>query len=74
MRVLKIVNELLEKKKEKKEIINADNNFYDKIFQIKMVLERKLNFDGLTRKIQLKPLLYKEYIDSKGNKKYIITN
>ena len=72
MRVLKIVNELLEKKKEK-EIIKTDNNFYDKIFQIKMVLERKLNFDGLTRKIQLKPLLYKEYKDSNGNKRYIIT-
>ena len=73
MRVLKIVNELLEKKKEKKEIIKTDNNFYSKIFQIKMVLEGKLNFDGLTRKIQLKPLVYKEYTDTDGNKKYIIT-
>ena len=45
MRVLEIVNELLEMKKEKKEIIGTDNNFYKKIFQIKMVLERKLNFD-----------------------------
>ena len=73
MRVLEIVNELLEMKKEKKEIIGTDNNFYKKIFQIKMVLERKLNFDGLTRKIQLKPLKYNEFIDSEGNKKYIIT-
>ena len=38
-----------------------------------MVLERKLNFDGLTRKIQLKPLSYKEYLDFNGEKKYIIT-
>ena len=73
MRVLQIVNELLEKKKLKKEIIKTDNNFYNKIFQIKMVLERKLNFDGLTRKIQLKPLSYKEYLDFNGEKKYIIT-
>ena len=72
-RVLSIVNEILEKKKEEKEIICTDINFYSKIFQIKMVLERNLNFDGLTRKIQLKPLKYEEYIDSSGNKKYIIT-
>ena len=72
-RVLSIVNEILEKKKEEKEIICTDINFYIKIFQIKMVLERNLNFDGLTRKIQLKPLRYEEYIDSSGNKKYIIT-
>ena len=72
-RVLSIVNEILEKKKEEKEIICTDINFYIKIFQIKMVLERNLNFDGLTRKIQLKPLKYEEYIDSSGNKKYIIT-
>ena len=72
-RVLSIVNEILEKKKEEKEIICTDINFYSKIFQIKMVLERNLNFDGLTRKIQLKPLKYEEYIDSSGNKRYIIT-
>ena len=72
-RVLSIVNEILEKKKEEKEIICTDINFYIKIFQIKMVLERNLNFDGLTRKIQLKPLKYEEYIDSSGNKRYIIT-
>ena len=71
--VLKIVNEILERKKEKKEIIGTDNNFYKKIFQIKMVLERKINFDGLTRKIQLKPLKYEEQIDSQGNKKYVVT-
>ena len=72
-RVLSIVNEILEKKKEEKEIICTDINFYSKIFQIKMVLERNLNFDGLTRRIQLKPLKYEEHIDSSGNKKYITT-
>ena len=68
LRVLEIVNNILEKNKDKKKVIGADN-FYTKIFQIKMVLERKLNFDGLTRKIQMKPLKYTEIIDEKGNKK-----
>ena len=72
LRVLEIVNNILEKNKEKKEKIGSDN-FYTKIFQIKMVLERKLNFDGLTRKIQMKPLKYEEIIDENGNKKYKVT-
>ena len=72
-RVLKIVNEILERKKDKKEIIATDKNFYKKIFQIKMVLESNLNFNGLTRKIQLKPLKYTESIDPSGNKRYTIT-
>ena len=73
LRVLEIVNDILNKKKNGTEIITDDNNFYTKIFQIKMILERKLNFDGLTRKIQLKPLKYDEQIDESGNKKYTIT-
>ena len=68
LRVLEIVNNILENNKEKKDTIGADN-FYTKIFQIKMVLERKLNFDGLTRKIQMKPLKYIDIIDENGNKK-----
>ena len=66
--MLEIVNNILEKNKDKKDIIGNDN-FYTKIFQIKMVLERKLNFDGLTRKIQMKPLKYIDIIDENGNKK-----
>ena len=31
-------------------------NFFTKLFQIKMVLEKNLNFEGMTRKIQMKPL------------------
>ena len=73
MYVLKMVNEILEKKKEKKEFIATDNNFYKKIFQIKMVLESNINFNGLTRKIQLKPLKYTENIDTEGKKQYTIT-
>ena len=72
LRVLEIVNNILEKNKEKKDIIGNDN-FYTKIFQIKMVLERKLNFDGLTRKIQMKPLKYIDIIDKNGNKKTKVT-
>ena len=72
LRVLEIVNKILEENTEKKEILGSDN-FYTKIFQIKMVLERKINFDGLTRKIQMKPLKYEELIDENGRKKYKIT-
>ena len=67
LRVLEIVNNILENNKEKKKTLGSDN-FYTKIFQIKMVLERKINFDGLTRKIQMKPLKYTEIIDENGNK------
>lgn len=72
LRVLEIVNKILEENIEKKEILGSDN-FFTKIFQIKMVLERKINFDGLTRKIQMKPLKYEEIIDENGIKKYKIT-
>ena len=72
LRVLEIVNNILEKNKDKKIVIGQDN-FYTKIFQIKMVLERNINFDGLTRKIQMKPLKYIEEIDENGNKKNKIT-
>ena len=72
LRVLEIVNNILEKNKEKKDVLGSDN-FYTKIFQIKMVLERKINFDGLTRKIQMKPLKFIEETDDKGNKIYKVT-
>ena len=67
LRVLEIVNDILEKNKDKLITIGSDN-FFTKIFQIKMVLEQKINFDGLTRKIQMKPLKFKEIVDEKGNK------
>ena len=72
LRVLEIVNDILEKNKDKLISIGSDN-FFTKIFQIKMVLEQKINFDGLTRKIQMKPLKFKEILDEKGNKIYKIT-
>ena len=68
MRVLEIVNEIL---KENKQMIIGEDNFYTRIFQIKMVLERKIHFDGLTRKIQMKPLKFSETIDEKTGKNII---
>ena len=65
LRVLEIVNEIL--KENENETIGEDN-FYTRIFQIKMVLERKIHFDGLTRKIQMKPLKFKEITDEENNK------
>ena len=64
---MEIANEVLDNNKDKKLSLGSDN-FYTKIFQIKMVLEKKINFDGLTRKIQMKPLKSEEILDEKGNK------
>ena len=75
MTVLRIVKTILEKKG-----INGDelpfqlDNFEIKLFQIKLILERNLNFEGLTRKIQLRPLEWTEVIDKYTSKKsYKIT-
>ena len=65
LRVLEIVNEILDENKN--ETIGEDN-FCTRIFQIKMVLERKIHFDGLTRKIQMKPLKFKEITDENNIK------
>ena len=67
-RVLEIVNEILS---ENKQMIIGEDNFYTRIFQIKMVLERKIHFDGLTRKIQMKPLSHEEIIEETTGKKVI---
>ena len=67
-RVLEIVNEILN---ENKQVIIGEDNFITRIFQIKMVLERKIHFDGLTRKIQMKPLKFSETFDEKTGKKII---
>ena len=71
-RVLEIVNNILDKNKDKQISIGSDN-FYTRIFQIKMVLEQKINFDGLTRKIQMKPLKFSETLDQDLNKTYKVT-
>ena len=66
LRVLDIVNEILN---ENKNVVIGQDNFCTRIFQIKMVLERNIHFDGLTRKIQMKPLDFSETIDEKTGKK-----
>ena len=70
MTVLEIVKDMLKKKG----IIGDElpyklTNFEVKLFQIKLILEKNLNFEGLTRKIQLRPLEYKEIIDTTTSKK-----
>ena len=75
MTVLKIVNEILEEKGIKGDEIPFQlDNFEIKLFSIKLILEKNLNFEGLTRKIQLRPLEYKQVIDKyTGKKSYTIT-
>ena len=71
--VLNIVNDILSKKGIKDTIYNYKlENFDIKLFQIKLILEKNLNFEGLTRKIQIRPLDYKE-IEENGKKKLVIT-
>ena len=57
MEVLKIVTNILFKNKiDECSLCDINDNFFTKLFQIKMVLEKNLNFEGMTRKIQMKPL------------------
>ena len=68
--VFNIVDNLLKKIEERK--INLDNdNMHLKLFQIKLILEQNLNFEGLTRKIQLRPRKWKK-INIKDEKENII--
>ena len=73
--VLQIVKEMLKLKGiVGDELPHKLNNFEIKLFQIKLILEKNLNFEGLTRKIQLRPLEYNEVIDKNTLKKsYVIT-
>ena len=69
MTVLNIVKDILYEKGIKgDELTLKSDNFDIKIFQIKLILEKNLNFEGLTRKIQMRPLEYK-YTEDKFTKK-----
>ena len=69
MKVLSIVKEILfEKGIKGDEFTFKSDNFVIKLFQIKLILEKNLNFEGLTRKIQMRPLEHK-YIEDKFTKK-----
>ena len=60
MTVLKIVKDILFQKGIKgDELTFKSDNFDIKLFQIKLILEKNLNFEGLTRKIQIRPLEWK---------------
>ena len=68
MTVLKIVkNILFEKGIKGDELTFKSDNFDIKLFQIKLILEKNLNFEGLTRKIQIRPLEWK-YVENKITK------
>ena len=74
MTVLKIVKDILFEKGIKGDELIKSDNFDIKLFQIKLILEKNLNFEGLTRKIQIRPLEYKYVEDNiTKNKKYVIT-
>ena len=69
MTVLKIVKDILYEKGIKgDELTLKSDNFDIKLFQIKLILEKNLNFEGLTRKIQMRPLEHK-FIEDKNTKK-----
>ena len=67
--VFNIVNKILNKVDFEEEKFNLDNdNLYIKLYQIKLILEKNLNFEGLTRKVQIRPKKWKQ-IDMKQNGK-----
>ena len=69
MTVLKIVKDILfEKGIKGDEYTFKSDNFDIKLFQIKLILEKNLNFEGLTRKIQMRPLEHK-FIEDEFTKK-----
>ena len=66
LRVLEIVSTILNEKGIKEdELINDYDNFDMKLFQIKLILERN-PFEGMTRKMQIKPLKWHHKENSNG--------
>ena len=53
--VLDLVRSILKSNNINEQNLN-ENSFFLKLFQIRLVLEKNPDFDGMTRKIQLKPL------------------
>ena len=69
--ILELVRSILKKNNiDEDSLTQTNNNFFFKLFQIKMILEKNPDFEGMTRKIQLKPLETK--IIKRGKKKDII--
>ena len=66
--IFNIVEDILNSKDFEEEKFNFDNdNFYIKLFQIKLILEKNLNFEGLTRKVQLRPKKWKKITINENN-------
>jgi inositol hexakisphosphate/diphosphoinositol-pentakisphosphate kinase len=52
MKVLEISNKILEENNINEETIcDINDHFFNKLLQLKMVLEKNLNFQGMTRKV-----------------------
>ena len=69
--ILELVRSILKKNNiDEDSLTQTNNNFFFKLFQIQMILEKNPDFEGMTRKIQLKPLETK--IIKRGKKKEII--
>jgi inositol hexakisphosphate/diphosphoinositol-pentakisphosphate kinase len=54
-------------------ISGLNDNFLNKLMQLKMVLEKNMNFEGMTRKIQLKPLKITIEKDQEGKEQETVT-
>ena len=66
--IFNIVEDILNSIDLEEEKVNFDNdNFYIKLFQIKLILEKNLNFEGLTRKVQLRPKKWKKITINENN-------
>ena len=60
MTVLKLLTKIFKNKNIISSLNDSNDDFFTKLFQIKIVLEKNTNFEGITRKIQLKPLEYEK--------------
>ena len=60
MTVLKLVDKILKNKNISSSQNDLNDDFLKKLYHIKMVLEKNTNFEGMTRKIHLKPLEYEK--------------
>ena len=66
--IFNIVEHLLKQINFDEEKCNFDNdNLYIKLYQIKLILEKNLNFEGLTRKVQIRPKKWKKITINENN-------
>ena len=58
--IIKILNRLKNNENDIENIKIDEDDLYIKLFQVKLILEKNLNFEGLTRKVQLRPQKWKK--------------